>query len=337
MRYRFTKVLATLLALSLLTVAACGDDDDDGGSAATSSTGQAGPTKIRVTSLGLCEEMYMYWGIKKGTFAEHDLDVELVRSGGGAAAVAAIISGAADFAFSNPMTAMLSFSQGFPIRVASAGYETPKPPAPESTAVAVRPDSGINGPADLVGKKVAVNEIGGINQIMLSAWVRKAGGNPQDVNFVALPFAELAASVADGRVDAAQVTPGIMKQLEQQGRGRSIGDAFRGVANGEILYTMYLVTEDYLEENEGAAGDFHAALADIDAALAEPANADEKFAIAAENCPTPANVQASLPQQEFTADVDMDILDNMAQLMVQEKVIQEKPDLETLVPAFARA
>src|SRR5262247_1922559 len=54
----------------------------------------------------------LYVGIDKGIFAKHGLDVQKVTAGGGAAGVAAVIGGHADFSLQDPMTAILANLKG---------------------------------------------------------------------------------------------------------------------------------------------------------------------------------------------------------------------------------
>ncbi len=54
----------------------------------------------------------LYVGIDEGIFAKNGLDVQKVTAGSGAAAVAAVIGGHADFSLQDPMTAVLADKKG---------------------------------------------------------------------------------------------------------------------------------------------------------------------------------------------------------------------------------
>lgn len=276
----------------------------------------------------------MYWGIEKGKFAEHGLEVELIRTAGGAAGIAAIVSDSADFSFTNGFTAINSFVAGFPVRFISNGYEIPLPPKESTNVVAVRGDSDIQSPQDLVGKKLAVNELAGVNQIVVSAWLEINGVDYQDVNFVALPFPELVPALLAGNVDAIQVTRSNVAGLDE-GEYRDLGDPYRdGVGN--IVFAGYLVTEDYLAANEPTVTAFHEALVEIVDEIEEPANFDEVQEISAEYCGQDPEALKMTPPNEFEAKVDMELLDKMSGILVSQGYQREPPDLEPLVPEFAR-
>jgi ABC-type nitrate/sulfonate/bicarbonate transport system substrate-binding protein len=294
----------------------------------------ADPRVVKVTTLGLCNEVYLWWGQDKGIFEKHGLKVETVRTAGGAAGVAAIISGSADFSFTNGYTAIISYSQNFPVRFIAGGYETPLPPKPEPNGVIVKADSPYREAKDLVGKRIGVNELGGVNQIVVSAWLRKNGIDPKSVKFVALPFPELVPAVLQGRLDATQVP---LQSIARQPAGtvRSLGDPYR-LGVGKIVFAGYLTTKDFLDRNQPVVEAFQRALAESVKQVKDPANAQAQFAVAAKHCNQDAALLARMPQQEYEAFLDFETLKKMAETLVVEGQLQAAPNLEPFVPAFAR-
>ena len=235
------RLLAIVFAFSLVA-AACGDDDGGDGSGAGEQTtttaaadgggggddgdaGDEGPTTLRVTTLGLCNEMNVFWALERGFFEDQNLDVELVRSTGGSAGLAAVVGGSADLAFANTLSSILAYTQGFPIRYISSLYHVPVAPDPEVNALIVPSGSEIQTAEDLIGRRIGVNELGGVNQLVTQNWLRKNGVDPTDVSFVALPFPELAPAVVSGRIDAAQVPVSTARAVGDD--VRSIADPFR--------------------------------------------------------------------------------------------------------------
>lgn len=294
----------------------------------------SGITTVRATTLKLCNEPYLYWAIEKGIFEKHGLKVEPVQSTGGSAGIAAIVSGSADFSFTNGFTAILSYAQGFPVKFVAATYETPVAPKPEANAVIVRANSSIQGPKDLAGKRIGVNELGGINQIVVSAWLRKNGVDPTAANFVALPFPQLVPAVVQGQLDAAQV-PVVNIPAAQASSLRNLGDPYRQ-AFGRILFAGYLATNDFIAKHPGVAEKFQAALAESVQQIEDPKNATAAFEVMGKVCGQDPKVLATQPQQEYEASIDMSILQTMANTLVQEGYIRQAPDLGPFVPDFAR-
>ena len=289
-----------------------------------------GPTTVRVTSLGLCNEISVFWARDKGIFEANGIEVELVRTQGGAGSLAAIIGGSADAAFTNAFSTIIAYNQGFPISWIATAYNTTEEPLPVASAVIAGAPTGIQGPQDLVRKRIGVNELGGVNQIVTSVWLRKNGVDPTEVNFVALPFAELVPAVVSGRLDAAQVP------LSMAARGGDdvviLEDPYRE-GTGKVVFAGYVVTNGWLEANPDVARAF---LASLEQANAELLATDERFEVMAANCPVPAAALANQAEQEYLAPVDFGLMNKIASILVDEGILGEAPDLNDLIPEWSR-
>ena len=289
-----------------------------------------GPTTVRVTSLGLCNEISVFWARDKGIFAANGIEVELVRTQGGAGSLAAIIGGSADAAFTNAFSTIIAYNQGFPISWIATAYNTTEEPLPVASAVIAGAPTGIQGPQDLVRKRIGVNELGGVNQIVTSVWLRKNGVDPTEVNFVALPFAELVPAVVSGRLDAAQVP---LSMAARAGDDVVILEDPYREGTGKVVFAGYVVTNDWLEANPDVARAF---LASLEQANAELLATDERFEVMAANCPVPAVALANQAEQEFLAPVDFELMNKIAGILVDEGILGEAPDLNDLIPEWSR-
>ncbi|GAA0542851.1 ABC transporter substrate-binding protein [Actinomadura livida] len=317
-------------AVTALLTAACGSP----GAASDGGDDKAGVSELKVTTLSLCNEISVLWAQKKGVFEKNGLKVELIKAGGGAAGLAAVQGKSADLAFTNPFSTMLAMNSGIDLRWVATAYGTPKKGETPSNAVLVKEDSPIENGKDLHGKTVAVNELGGINQIIVQQFVTDAGGDPSKVKFVALPFGELASAVASGKVDASQApeqysnTPGV----------RSLGDPYMEVGKDKwLVFAGYVGTADFVEKNEDAMKKFSTSLKEANTAVNDPANKDEKYRIEAEHCGQDAKKLATDPENPYFADVPMDAMKQMAQILVDQGQTEKLPDVEKLVPEYARS
>ncbi|TDE39226.1 ABC transporter substrate-binding protein [Actinomadura sp. 6K520] len=317
-------------AVTALLTAACGSP----GSAGDGGGAETGVSKLKVTTLSLCNEISVLWAQKKGVFEKNGLQVELVKAGGGAAGLAAVQGKSADLAFTNPFSTMLAMNSGIDLRWVATAYGTPKKGETPSNAVLVKEDSPIKNGKDLHGKTVAVNELGGINQIIVQQFVTDAGGDPAKVKFVALPFGELASAVASGKVDASQApeqysnTPGV----------KSLGDPYMEVGKDRwLVFAGYVGTADFVEKNEESMKKFLASLKESNTAVNDPANKDEKYRIEAEHCGQDAKKLATDPENPYFADVPMDAMKQMAQILVDQGQTEKLPDVEKLVPEYSRS
>src|SRR5690606_9175952 len=163
-------------------------------------------------------------------------------------------------------------------------------------------DSEIQSAEDLNGKRVGVNEPSCINQIVNSQWLRAMGVDPRDVNFVALPLPQLGAAVADGQIDAAQIP--IQNLGESAESLRILGDPYQE-GPGRVLFAGYVTTQKWFDDNADLAEAFHASLAESMEQIQSEEFSQAAFELAGANCNQDPEVLASLPQNPYTADIDV--------------------------------
>lgn len=326
LRSTLLRAAAGTSALGLAAVlTACGSSTP-----APTAAGSDGLVPLRVTSLALCNEVTQY-GVDAGIFAKHGLAVELIKTNGGAAGLAAVQSGSADVAFVNPVTTLKAAESGVPISVLTGSALTTE----ESNAVIAGNDKGINGPADLQGKTVAVNELGGTGQFLTTKWIEAAVGAPVTAKFVALPFAELVTAVENGQVDAAQVSSAQVAQISKDGKGKSIGNPiFDGV--GPTPGAVYVSMTEFAEANPEAVTDFVAAMDEIAAVSNDPAQDTPRYESLSRYCKTPAADLPAIAEPAYEGKLDMAAFQRMADIAFQGGLIASDLDVTTLVPEGSR-
>jgi NitT/TauT family transport system substrate-binding protein len=125
----------------------------------------------------------------------------------------------------------------------------------------VSASSAVRSAAELSGKIVAVNPLGGSSHIAVQMWIDKNGGDSKAVRYVEVTFAEMPAALASNRADAAMIAePALTATLQQQ--GRILGDVY--AALGRSWMTDCIVaTESWIDghaaEAKGSAQALHLA------------------------------------------------------------------------------
>lgn len=314
---------AAALALSACALAACGSGGD---------TAAADSGTLRITTLGLCNEIPVYWADENGIFDDNDLEVELVKSTGGAAALAALRSGDIDLAFTNPFSTLIARSQDIDLRWIATAYETTSVEGKGTNAMAVTKDSGIAKASDLNGATIGVNEIGGINEIVTTEWLKTNGADAASVKFVALPFNELASSVASGKIDAAQIPA---QNVDPELGLVSLADPYVAVGKGKgLVFAGYVGTAQSSLDKEKSFTSFQESLITADEAINKPENAEAKFALEAARCKQDADYLASLNENIYEARVDTEAIGRMAEMLVGQDRLNTSPDIDDLVPSY---
>jgi len=317
-QHRRWGALAAVTSLALV-LSACGggsssSDDvaaDDGASPGAAGT-DAAPTKLRVTTLPLCEEIGLYTQ-DGGFFEEHGIEAEFVKAAGGNAGVATLQAGAADVAFITATAVIGAMQAGVDLTIISGAVRTSE----GSNGVIVKEDSEIQGPEDLAGEKVGVLELAGSGATSISNWVKDATNGKGEPQFVQFPFPELVPAVLNGTVAAAQVTASEIFALEKDGTGRSIGNPGYEVAGGSTPTGMYVVATDYLKKNEETLKGFVAAMQEAADQANDPADT-EHFDVLSKYCKKPAADLAQIPAENrsvFEGYVDREAFDRLVTVL----------------------
>lgn len=319
-----TIALAATLTLTAATMAACGGSDKDS-AAADSGT-------LRITTLGLCNEIPVFWAEKNGIFKENGLNVELVKSTGGAAALTALQSGDIDLAFTNPFSTMIARSQDIDVQWIATAYETTAVEGEGTNAMAVTEESGITEAKGLNGKTIGVNEIGGINEIITTEWLKINGADVDSVKFVALPFNELASSVSSGKIDAAQIPA---QNVDPKLGLKSLEDPYVAVGDGKgLVFAGYVGTSKNVDKKEKSFKAFQDSLIAANEAINSPENADAKFALQAERCKQDAAYLKTLNENIYEARVDTEAIGRMGVMLEGQDRLSAPADIDDLVPSY---
>ncbi|MGY1691940.1 ABC transporter substrate-binding protein [Geodermatophilus sp. SYSU D01105] len=185
-------------AAALLTLAACGGSDEAGGG-----TGEGGLTPVTIGTQPIVDSAPLYLGVDQGFFEEEGIDLTIESASGGAVVVPSVVSGDYQFGRGNVLSTMIAVDQGLPLTCIANANSTAG--NPDFGAVVVPADSPIQSMADLAGRTVSVNTLNNIGDTTIRAVVEEAGGDPQAVQFVEIPFPDAPAALEGGQVDAAWI------------------------------------------------------------------------------------------------------------------------------------
>src|ERR1044071_195078 len=230
--------LAAFLLATRLFATACGSEEP-------SAPGQ--PDKVTVGVIPILDVAPIYLGLEKGFFEKRDIQLELKQAEGGAAIVPAAVSEQYQFGFSNVISLLLAQQEGLPVKVVSNGNNSTGVDGEDFAGLMVKGDSPIKTAKDLEGKTVAANTLQNIVDTSVRASVRKAGGDPSKVKFVALPFPEQPAALANGQVDAVFVVEPFQQAVLAEG-GRKIASSYVDAA-ADLTVAAYFTSQQLLAEN----------------------------------------------------------------------------------------
>ena len=203
---------------------------------------------IRIGISGVEQQAEALYADETGLFRKAGLPVEIVITKGGAATVAALAAGALDVGCSNPISLgqLLQRKLPFVMLLPAAIWDTNRP----TGFAVVAPDAPIHGAKDLNGRVLGVPSIGGLDHLLLIAFIQQAGGDPESVKFVELSAAVTVEALAQGRVAAAYLDEPLFTSAGN--RIRSIGAASDAIAP-HFAQTVWFASSAWVEANKVSA------------------------------------------------------------------------------------
>jgi NitT/TauT family transport system substrate-binding protein len=167
-----------------------------------SGEGLAQQAKLKVGTLKQAALTNVWVAKQVGIFERNGLDVDLVEFRSGNEAIAAQRGGHVDLILSIPGTAMNANERGFDL-VLIAQNETAKAQGPDSGALVVLKDSGIDSVSQLAGKKIALSNLHSQKHVAVQVTLKKHGVDPAKVTFLEIPFGNHPDTLRSKQIDAA--------------------------------------------------------------------------------------------------------------------------------------
>jgi len=184
-----------------------------------------GLVTLRIGSVGISDaSAEAIYAQSTGIFAKYGLKTEVVGGSAGAV-IPAIVGGSLDVGFTSVVSLAQARAREIPIVALVDGPIYPGS-HPDSMLVKAR-GSALRTGADLTGKTVGVATLNGSLQTCISAWIDKNGGDARTVHFVEAAFAEMAAALNAGRVDAAMISEPVLTR--DRADVDVLGDAFAAI------------------------------------------------------------------------------------------------------------
>lgn len=318
--------LAALAALSL-TLAACASGSPSGETADPDS-GSKDLIPIKVGLLPIAPAAAVQYGIDKGIFEEHGLEVTTQIAQGGAAMLPAVSTGQLDFGVGNPLSVLVAASQGVDVRVAS-GYSFSLEEGDDINAVITRAGEGIDTWSDLDGKRVSVNAVNTQGDLTIKASVDGDGGDSTSLQFIEIAFPDALAQLDSNNVDAVWVPePFLSQAVAAPDKYSVLGYPNQNTIPGlptMVTFTSGAVADDKSETVEK----WRDAIADVLAAATD--DHDGFAATIAEFTGMPANVADNLRLERLSGDLDAKLLSDLSDLAVEYDFMESAPDLDTVI------
>jgi NitT/TauT family transport system substrate-binding protein len=264
--------VGALLAATAVAAAACSSSSSSSSipasttSTSASSTNASGsasaPATVTNVTLGYVpysDDASLFYAQSSGIFKKHGLNVTLVAQASPVAVEASMASGTEQFGFITTPVLINLNSKGVNVKcVSSVDGSEPSNPANDSTVLVAAKGSGVTSVKDLAGKNVAEVQLTSLNSLAVEILAKKAGIDPASIHQVAIPFPQMAAALAQGRVQAAVIVAPFADTATSEGATVLTHPNVDLFPNGTV--TCLDAMGSYLSANPTIAGEFRAAM-----------------------------------------------------------------------------
>ncbi len=161
---------------------------------------------VRISDARVLAAGPIYVALEKGYFREQGIDLHLEASAGVADIVAFLATGDLDMASGATTVGLFNaFDRGADFRIiAPMGIMTLEDsPLPLLVRKDLYDSGEVQGPADLRGRRVALNTRGASPEYLLTKVLDRVGLTINDVDLVTVPFPDMPAALANSSIDAA--------------------------------------------------------------------------------------------------------------------------------------
>jgi len=319
---------AAFTAVVALTVAACSSST----ATTTSTTPAPSDTQamqtydVRVAALPIAETGAIWAAMDAGIFTKHGINLELVPSQGGAYAIPALLSGDIQFAVGQPFGTFRADQQDLGIVIIS-DYADSLASGKDVNGVVALDSSGIDGPADLAGKRVSVNSLGAAGDVTIMKAVEDAGGDPTTIQFVEVSFPDVQAQLEAGNIDAGWVPDPFMSRIAANG-GHIVTHNYQATIPGLTVLTN-ITTQDNLDNKPEMVAQYEAAMEEaLDYAATHE---DEVRAAIAKYLEIPPEAAAGITLPTFTSTIKRADIEALAEMAVHFGVIDSTPNYDRIL------
>jgi NitT/TauT family transport system substrate-binding protein len=217
----------------------------------------AEPVTLRLAASPVDGIVPVLYAQRAGLFAKAGLNVTVDRMSGGAVS-SAIAGGAADLGKASTVGIITAHAHGIPLTiVAPSAIYDPKTP---DAVLAVKADSAIASPRDLVGKTVAISTIGDISQVAVQSWLEQNGIDSHATQFVEIGIPATAVALEQGRVAAGVLIKPFVSETVDSGKAKVLSLVYSAIAP-RFLESVWYGNRSFMESNRKAVAAFQRVVA----------------------------------------------------------------------------
>jgi NitT/TauT family transport system substrate-binding protein len=250
-----TRILAPPLVIALLALSGCGG--------VAASAGGTSPNGLQKTTLNVAvvpavDSAGFFVALHEGLFAKQGLTIHYTPAVSSDEVIDQQVAGQYDITGGNYVSYIQHYVDNHqPLEIVAEGSVMQQ----GTQAIYTMPGSKIKTLAELKGHTLGINAPLNINYLLAASVITENGIKLSQVHFPTqpIPFPEMAAELAAGKIDAAAMPEPFATAAEQQYGAVELTDLNQG-ATVQFPIQGYVVTRSWAEQNPGTLRAFVAAL-----------------------------------------------------------------------------
>lgn len=290
----------------------------------TTTTEATEPTKVRLAFVSATTGLLVNVAEEQGFFAENGLDVELVPTTN-ISEIIPTLGQQVDISLGTATDLIRAADSGLDVvQILGNTNDTEDNPF---VRVIVPADSGIEGVADLAGRRVSSPTLSGVIHVATLYWAQQEGIDPDSIEGVQVPPPATVEQFSAGQVEAAEALEPFASALIGQGNV-SIGDPFAAI--GLPLATNFWVANgEWAAANPDVLDAYKVSLEQAQA-FVESNDAEARAILKGyTGMPDPVAANVSLPT--FNLDIRTGDLDRWVEVLVSLGQFEGEIDVDDLV------
>lgn len=213
----------------------------------------AAPVKLAVSHSPVLDAAPFVIANKQGYFTEQDIAVTSEPLHSGAVGIPALIAGSYDVIYSNAITALIAMGRGLDLRIiAESAPMVTQPPYPGG--LVTRKGEPIKTGKDLEGRQIGVTNLNGMQWLVVRAWAKKYGGDPDKIIFREVGHPQAVDAIKSKQVDADLVLDPFFTASREDPTLELVGWPFETMAGYPTAY--WLVTAETAEKRADVVSRF---------------------------------------------------------------------------------
>ncbi len=290
----------------------------------TTTTAAPEPTKVRLVFVPATTGLLVNVASEQGFFADNGLDVELTPATN-ISEIIPTLGQQVEISLGTATDLIRANDSGLDVvQILGNTIDTEDNPF---VRVIVPADSGIEGVADLSGKRVSSPTLSGVINVATQYWAQQGGTDPTTIEGVQVPPPATVEQFAAGQVDAAQALEPFASALVGQGNV-SIGDPFASIGL-PLATNFWIANGEWAANNPDAIAAFATSLEQAQAFVGS--NEADARAVLMGYTGMPAPVAEKVRIPTFDLDIRTDDLSRWVDVLVSLNQFEGEIDIDDLV------